>query len=516
MSKSKPEKQFLFVFIAFIFISVGLLPFFQYHINPDGICYLRIARYYSEGNFSAAINACWSPLICWLLAPLYKIGIPELIAFRLLNIVIACFILYKIHLILDKFFNNISESFRLSITVSCALELLILHFNTITPDLLTLCLLLYLLDIYLSDDIFTKPFVVGLLGALLYFTKAYSFYFFSAFIILYTIQKIAIKKFLRKDFKSLFLSVATFLLISICWIFVMHWKYHEWTISSASGYVFSILDENGIIHHPFQSQHILHPLPYAEAYFSWEDMPLIYKQTNPHPEFHKNLFTYFQLIFINCKKIGEMIFGKYPLLLVLLIPIIAFVVWKRKNTANFFRSSLLIKILAFVTLYISGYFLISVEPRYIWVLLIVCTILLFNLAFIICRNLKSSFQNIVGLIAMIPFLYTTISYIVSRINVDKKDYELAMEIKKRIPEESNIASYNSEDLWNHLFLSNLHDYGGIASYNIDKELMDDINKFTINYIVLTSPGDYQKLPEILKIKFPVYYDNSEFMILKNE
>src|ERR1700689_1026823 len=120
MSKSNSKKQFLIVLVAFIFISVGLLPFFQYHINPDGICYLRIARYYSEGNFNTAINACWSPLICWPLALLYKIGIPELIAFRVLNIIIACFVLYEIHVIVDKFFNNISESFRLFITVSCA------------------------------------------------------------------------------------------------------------------------------------------------------------------------------------------------------------------------------------------------------------------------------------------------------------------------------------------------------------------------------------------------------------
>ncbi len=516
MNKSKPEKQFLFVLVAFILISFALLPFFQYHINPDGICYLRIARYYSEGNFNAAVNACWSPLICWLLTPLFKIGIPELIAFRVLNIIIACFVLYKIHIILNKFFSSISALFRLFITVSCALELLILHFNTITPDLLTLCLLLYLLDIYLSDEIFTKPFVVGLLGALLYFTKAYSFYFFSAFIILYSIQKIVQKEFMPKYFKSLFQLIATFLLISVCWIFAMHWKYHEWTISSAPGYVFSILDEHGIIHHPFQSQHVLHPLPYAEAYFSWEDMPLIYKQTAPHPVFQKDMGTYLQLIFVNCKKISEMIFGKYPSLLVLLIPVSAFVIWKRKDAATFFRSSLLIKILAFVALYISGYFLISVEPRYIWILLIVCTILLFNLIFIICRNLKSSFQNIIGLIAMLPFLFTTISYIASRINVDKKDYELAMEIKKYIPNESHIAGYSSQDLWNHLFLTNLHDYGGIASYNDDKELMSDIDKYSISYIVLISPEDYQKLPAILKTKFPVYYNSSQFTILKNE
>ena len=159
----------------FLLISLVLLPFFKYHLNPDGICYIRIAHYYARGNFNAAVNGYWSPLLCWLLAPLYKLGVPDLVAFRLVNIVIACLVLWKINKIVACYCADIPYAYRVCTVACCALELLILHFNTITPDLLTLFLLLWLLDTYLSGDMLKHPLLVGLLGGLLYFTKEYSF-----------------------------------------------------------------------------------------------------------------------------------------------------------------------------------------------------------------------------------------------------------------------------------------------------------------------------------------------------
>ncbi|SRR5579871_851765 len=513
---SKPSKEFFVILAAFIFFSVVLLPFFQYHINPDGICYLRIARYYAQGNFNAAVNGCWSPLISWLLAPLFKIGLPELVAFRLLNIIIACVALQKINIIVSKFFNDIPYLFRLCIVVSCALELLILHFNTITPDLLTLCLLLYLLDIYLSGDILSKPFTVGVLGALLYFTKAYSFYFFGVFISACFLQKLLQKKRLKKEFQRSLLTLFIFLALSGCWILALHSKYKEWTISTASGYVFSILDEQGVVHHPFQSQHTLRQLPYPEAYFSWEDMPLIYKQSTVHTKYHKDIFTYLKLIFINSKKLVGMFLGKYFLLSLFLVPLVLFFVWKNKNTVRFLKNALIYKIIFFVALYISGYFLISVEPRYIWILLITATMLLFQLVYYLICNITKKARMIMVLIMMIPFFYTTITYLATRINVNKDDYDSATEIVRHIPAGSHIAGFYSEDLWNHLFLFDLHNYGGIASYPDDASLMSDVNKYSINYIVLHSEDYYQNLSKTLRSKLPVYYKNDAWVILKTE
>ena len=48
----------------------GLEAFAGRHVvNPDGIAYLDIADAYGRGDWTSALNAYWSPLYSWLLAP---------------------------------------------------------------------------------------------------------------------------------------------------------------------------------------------------------------------------------------------------------------------------------------------------------------------------------------------------------------------------------------------------------------------------------------------------------------
>ncbi len=512
--KNKSDKQFLIVLISFIIVSICFLPFFQYHINPDGISYLRISRYYAAGNFRTAVNGYWSPLISWLLSILYKTGLKNLMAFRLLNICIACFVLKEVDVFIRKFCSDIPRSFQLFMLVSCASELLIFHFNTITPDLLVLYLLFFLLNIFLSDEIFQRPYQIGFIGALLYFAKAYSFYFFIVFIIFCAIQKIYGKQFGRQHLWQLFRLVATFTFLCSCWILIMHWKYDKWMISSASEYTFAILDKNGVMHHPFDEQHVLNPLPYAGAYFSWEDIPSVYKQFPSDQIFHKSIFTYIGFGFLNIKKIGLMLFDKYSFLFIALIFAAILCVWRRKNLVIFFQWKPLYRVVIFVGLYVSGYLLLVFEPRYIWILLLISTILLFRLVYILSQDLKENNRNLIGASVIIPFALTTILYLITRINVDKDDYLLAKKIKEIIPAESNIATYQSKDLWNHLFMSDLHNYGGIASYENGELLLNDLNKYKIGYIILLSPEYYQKLPEALKIAFGLSYKDGKILVLK--
>jgi hypothetical protein len=514
LEQNKNENFFLPLLLIFLTTSLILLPFFRYHLNPDGICYMRIANYYAQGNFNAAVNGCWSPLICWLLAPLYKIGIPDLIGFRFLNLLIACFVLQKIYQIVIRHCSDIPQLYKVCIMISCALELLILHFNTITPDLLTLYLLLVLLEIYLSGKILQKPLIVGLLGALLYFTKAYSFYFFGAFIFLFVVIEIFKKQFTKQTIFPLIKIGFVFFLLSSFWVVALHWKYNEWMISSASKYSFSILDENGIIHQPFEYDHTLQPLPYPAAYSGREDVPWLYDHSGPHIVYDKNAFIFIKLIFINCHKLALMLFGKYPFLLLFFIPLILFFVRNKTNRILFFQWPALYKIILFAGLYVSGYLLISIEPRYVWILLISSTIILFRLLYFVFKDFSENINKIIAFAAIVPFLVTTVFYVSTRINVNKEDYDLAIKIKKEIPAESNIASYYSQDLWNHLFMSSLHNYGGIASYKNDNDLMNDLAKYKIGYIVLFSKKELELLPKSLMEKYRIGRDGGDFIILE--
>lgn len=53
--------------------------------NIDSISYISIARQYAAGHYDAAVNAYWSPAVSWLMAPQIAAGVPEILAFDLVN-----------------------------------------------------------------------------------------------------------------------------------------------------------------------------------------------------------------------------------------------------------------------------------------------------------------------------------------------------------------------------------------------------------------------------------------------
>jgi hypothetical protein len=53
--------------------------------NIDSISYISIARQYAAGHNDAAVNAYWSPAVSWLMAPQIALGVPEILAFDLVN-----------------------------------------------------------------------------------------------------------------------------------------------------------------------------------------------------------------------------------------------------------------------------------------------------------------------------------------------------------------------------------------------------------------------------------------------
>lgn len=52
-------------------------------ITPDGVAYLRIAKYYRDGQFGLAVNGYWGPLLSWLGIPFIKLSKNPVIAGRI-------------------------------------------------------------------------------------------------------------------------------------------------------------------------------------------------------------------------------------------------------------------------------------------------------------------------------------------------------------------------------------------------------------------------------------------------
>lgn len=69
------------VYLALAYVHGRLLTF---QINPDGVAYLQVARYYARGDLALAVNSYWGPMLSWLLVPAVRLGIDAGVAVKVL------------------------------------------------------------------------------------------------------------------------------------------------------------------------------------------------------------------------------------------------------------------------------------------------------------------------------------------------------------------------------------------------------------------------------------------------
>jgi hypothetical protein len=139
-----------------IFMAVVQFWTLRYTVMSDGISYLDIARNYSAGNWRKAVNASWSPLFSWLLAPvLWALGPDrrnDLIALHTLNLLVYFVALF----LFDRFVRELGDSLRWNsaearkVYTLCAyfafywVELHAVQVELSSPDVLVLALVLFL------------------------------------------------------------------------------------------------------------------------------------------------------------------------------------------------------------------------------------------------------------------------------------------------------------------------------------------------------------------------------------
>ncbi len=66
---------------------LALLPLTGHYGNPDGPSYVVVAQRWAELDLPAAVNAYWGPLLSWGAAPLVAVGVPGLVALRIVLLV---------------------------------------------------------------------------------------------------------------------------------------------------------------------------------------------------------------------------------------------------------------------------------------------------------------------------------------------------------------------------------------------------------------------------------------------
>src|SRR5579859_1800270 len=217
--------RYKILFGVYVLLGLILLPFYQYRINPDAISYFNIAQNYLIG--SNTINGFWSPLLSWLLVPFFLFHITPPFAFSIIQLIFGFFTLIGIKRLSHKFPMQENMLF-LTLLSFVPLVLYFVYGWVITPDLLSLCFLLFYLDTVLSERV--NGTLAGVYGAFAYFAKTYSLLFFLVHFIVLMLYK--------KDAKNLLKGLVTCLLIILPWIGLISVKYHHFTVGNAGTYNF--------------------------------------------------------------------------------------------------------------------------------------------------------------------------------------------------------------------------------------------------------------------------------------
>jgi len=374
-----------------------VFPYLRYYVdNPDTISYLTIAEKYATGDFALAVNGYWSPLLSWMLAFVIKWMANEILAFKVLQLLIGWFALYQFISIAQEIIHSITLRY---IIVFASVPFMVSYsLLNLTPDLLFLAVVMFYLRMVSEREFFNYRnfgLIAGVFGLLLYFSKSFGFVFFlTHFSVLifrsYLVTKeYAFKKHLRRNY---LMALTAFFLISSIWVYLISAKYGHLTISEN---VYMNLSREVVAGPEMENKlPILSGGLYKPGNFSavnaWENPETAVNFTPLHPltyEADKQLYK--QVLTRNLLAIYYFDFRNQTGLIFLLLLLIFLFTRKRKKTwtDDYFFSMLI----ALVFVY-AGYSLILVHARYTWL----CNLLMLLLSAWLLEELFSEkkFQKI--------------------------------------------------------------------------------------------------------------------------
>lgn len=145
-------------------------------INPDGICYARLAKYLAAGDLTNAISTYWSPLFAWSMAPLLLLGVDGQEAAAIAQVLWGTVLLFGFHWFLITWTDL--KPWGRSVAMLYVVLPLVTYANFVVgPDVaLAATLLCYFAA--LGDSRWRSTtiglFGIGMLGGITYWTKAYA------------------------------------------------------------------------------------------------------------------------------------------------------------------------------------------------------------------------------------------------------------------------------------------------------------------------------------------------------
>ena len=255
---------------------------FRHALNTDAVAYLRIASYYANGQWHLAVSGYWGPLLSWLMVPFLRLGLPALVAARVV-MALSALVFFRGNVAVYRAFA-LPEKWMLTGAWLSALAGVYWSVQFITPDLLVSGLVCFAASSMLNGgwrETKSAGMKAGLFWGLAYLAKAVVF----PLAILVTLAAGGLSFFKERQngrgaLRSVLLTLLTFGLVAAPWVLTLSLKYHTPTFSTAGRINQAIVGPPDVErYHPFART--FHQ-PELGRVTSWEDpSPMAYRSWSP-------------------------------------------------------------------------------------------------------------------------------------------------------------------------------------------------------------------------------------------
>jgi hypothetical protein len=424
----------------------------RFNVGADGISYLDIAKSYSEGRWSEAVNALWSPLYSWLIAigfwaiqpPVaYEAALAQLVNYLCFLFQLICFSIFLSTLLRGS--SNILRNNWVRICAGCLFlwsNTVLSSFHRLGPDSLAAALIFVALTLILNiqngRDNWRTFIALGVVLGLAYYAKSPMFPLGCVYLVY--AGTIAANK--RGVLNRLVGGFAVFFLLCSPFIIALSVKEGHLTFSEA-GRINYLWRVNGVPDSHFQGDAVhgwpLHPTrriyetppvlefgsPISATYPVWYDPIYWYKGVNPVFDLDQQITAFRR----NCAVLIGIFNGILGLTMIALLLSLAF-----GQGTDGARSSIRNLPVLFLCLFsICTYLIIHLEPRYITAFLIaIVAVLSFSLDM---RSSKRSFAIAAAII--LPTLLSIGAKQIGnvRAEMDKRNFGAGPETIRILPGE---------------------------------------------------------------------------------
>lgn len=510
----------------YLFCALLLLPMYQYFLNWDGIGYISAAEKYAAGDWLAAVNGCWSPLISWLGAiSLKTTGLSASLAFK--GIIIAAGFGVMTQLAwYGKQLLPTAEKWQYFLQFAIIPMLLHYTYTGVSPDLLAVFLLLYLVRctyIAWQTPDFRNWLPVGALAAAAYFAKSYNFLFIlTGILFLFIIlSSKTLKTSENEDFQAkkskLWLGYITstlvFMFFTSFWVIALHTKYQKWTISTAGAYNHSLSGPYGPIYDEnFENQ--LHSLPQKADYSYWDDPSFIsftpyHPFTNLSDAAHQAKVVYHLLVQYVATGI---LFYALPFAILLVFGLFHTKIQGRRW--GFTETLLLIAVT-----YPLAYFPLHLEERYVFFPFLLLYILSVKACakFAVLAELsmrrKQTIAVLVAATMSLPAIFNLA--ILCNLGYDDVRFNEQLTQKNIVLRGSYLAADDfSSNLAMQLAFKNKAHFLGFTTWQDSAKIARTIDSFKLDYVFLEYPSSTSRLKNTLHVLDTIDYRNSSVLVCK--